>query len=190
MPGAPAGSVDTPATPAPAPAGEESGQPAPTQPVPADEARDPDPQEAGWTSGIIDVRRQVAGAALLRDVRTARHPEFDRIVLDFGDSGVPGYHLEYIDRPVRQCGSGNVVPLAGDGWLQIRVEPANAHTEEGQPTIRDRARSPEHPNVWELKLVCDFEAQVEWVAGVRTPAPFRAFVLHSPDRLVVDVKAR
>jgi len=150
----------------------------------------PPPSGAEFVAGVLDVDRAVTGAALLRDVRTARHEGFDRIVLEFGDTGVPGYHIEYIDRPVRQCGSGDVVPLAGDAWLQVRVEPANAHTDAGQPTIRERARRPGLPNLLELKMVCDFEAQVEWVGGVATPARFRAFVLRAPDRLVVDVRHR
>lgn len=143
---------------------------------------------AEWTAGDTNEERQVAGAALLHEMRTARHEDFDRIVLDFGADQVPAYRISYIDRPVRQCGSGNVVPIAGDGWLSITVEPANAHTEAGEPTVRQRERTPALPVLLELELICDFEAMVEVVAGVASPERYRAFVLPSPNRLVIDIR--
>lgn len=142
---------------------------------------------AAWTGAETNVERPMAGAALLRDLRTAEHTGFDRIVLDFGPDNVPGYRVAYIDRPIRQCGSGHVVPLAGDGWLSITVQPANAHTEEGEPTVRERERMPRLPTVLELKLICDFEAMVEIVAGVSSPERYRVFELAAPGRLVIDV---
>ncbi|MBR9991268.1 MAG: hypothetical protein KFH98_16010 [Gemmatimonadetes bacterium] len=142
---------------------------------------------AEWTVGDTRVDRPVTGAAMLREMRTARHDDFDRVVLDFGGDPVPGYRIAYIDRPVRQCGSGNVVPLAGDAWLSIIVEPANAHTEAGEPTVRERERTPALPSLLELKLICDFEAIVEVVGGLGSPERYRAFVLENPGRLVIDI---
>lgn len=161
-------------------------------------AGDTDPASAGqdtvsgaaWTVGTTTVDNQVEGAALLRSVRAARHDGFDRIVLDFAADEVPSYHVEYVDRPVLQCGSGEAVPLAGDAWIVIRIQPANAHTEEGQPTITQRELSPDLPTLLELKLICDFEAHVEWVAAVSSPEQYRAFTLASPNRLVVDIRHR
>jgi hypothetical protein len=140
------------------------------------------------TSGIIDKKYQISGAALLTAVRTARQENFDRIVFEFQGPEMPGYHLEYIDKPVRACGSGHVVPLKGDGWLQIKFYPANAHTDEGQPTVKVREMSPNHPIVKELKSTCDFEAEVEWVAGVSSPNHYRILELKNPTRLAVDIK--
>ena len=158
--------------------------------VPDDE-RTPEPtgvMGAAWTAAETNVERAMAGAAVLRDVRTAEHTGFDRIVLDFGADDVPGYRIAYIDRPVRQCGSGDVVPLEGEGWLSITVQPANAHTEAGEATVRERERSPALPAVLELKLICDFEAMVELVAGVSSPERYRVFELSAPGRLVVDIR--
>jgi hypothetical protein len=157
--------------------------------APADERADGPGAVMGaeWTAGDTNVERSVEGAALLRAVRTAGHDGFDRIVLDFGNDAVPGYRIAYIDRPVRQCGSGNEVPFAGDAWLSIAAEPAAAHTEAGEPTVRERERAPGLPVLLELKLICDFEAQVEVVAGVASPGRYRAFVLDSPGRLVIDI---
>ena len=120
-------------------------------------------------------------------MRAARQENFDRIVFEFQGAEMPGYHLEYIDKPVRACGSGNVVPLKGDGWLQIRFTPANAHTEDGEATVKVREMAPDLPIVKELKSTCDFEAEVEWVAGVSRPT-ISASETEKPDRLAVDIK--
>ncbi len=81
-----------------------------------------------------------------------------------------------------------MVPLAGDAWLSVRFSGANAHTEAGEATIKDRARSPNLPVVKELKLICDFEAEVEFVMGVASPNKYRVLELKSPARLVVDIR--
>jgi hypothetical protein len=154
-------------------------------------ARAPSPDTAAgaeWTVRDTRVTIPAKGAATLLAVRTAPHPDFDRTVFEFAGADLPSYRLSYVDRPVRQCGSGDVVPLAGDAWLSMQFEPANAHTEQGAPTVTERNRSPRLPNLLELKLICDFEAVVEWVAGVRSPRPYRVMALRQPSRIVVDVQ--
>ncbi len=157
------------------------------KPAPPDEGTELVAEFEG-TSGIVDKKYDLTGVAVLADVRTGRHNGFDRIVFEFRGDEMPGYHLEYIDKPVRACGSGNVVPLPGDGWLQVRFEPAVAHTYEGKPTLAFRELAPKLPNLLELKSTCDFEAQVEWVAGVASPNHFRVVELKAPTRLAVDIK--
>src|SRR5690606_28110133 len=125
--------------------------------------------------------------ATLVAVRTAAHDSFDRIVFEF-DERVPGFHIEYIDRPVRKCGSGKATQLAGDGWLEVRMYPANAHTEEGRPTVAERERRPNLPVLSELELTCDFEAVVTWVFGVESPNRYQVRELNNPPRLIVDVQ--
>lgn len=139
-----------------------------------------------WTVGIIDGRFGAPATTLIA-VRTAIHDGFDRTVFEFSDR-VPGYHTEYIDRPVRKCASGNVTQLAGDGWLEVRMYPVHAHTEEGRPTVAERERMPGLPVLAELELTCDFEALVTWVVGVESPNRYRVHELGSPPRLVVDVR--
>jgi hypothetical protein len=140
-----------------------------------------------WTAAVIDRPQLNAPASMLVAVRTGAHDSFDRIVFEF-DEQVPGYHVEYIDKPVRKCGSGDVTQVAGDGWLEIRIYPANAHNEEGRPTVAERERMPNLVVLSELELTCDFEAVVTWVFGVKTPNQYQVRELHSPPRLVVDVQ--
>ena len=152
-----------------------------------DQTADDEVDFAG-TAGITDKKNEIKGAALLREVRTAQHTNYDRVVFEFEGAELPSYHIEYIDKPVRACGSGNVVPLKGDGWLEIGFIPANAHTEEGQATVKERELSPNHKIIKELKSTCDFEAEVEWVLGVASPNKYRVLELKNPTRLAIDIK--
>jgi hypothetical protein len=127
---------------------------------------------------------------MLRAVETLSGPGYDRIVFDFAGDSVPppGYHVEYVTAPVRRCGSGDPVSLAGAQRLVVRFEPARAHDERGNPAPMERDRALGLPAVKEMKLVCDFEGQVEWALGVAATAPYRVSELTGPTRLVLDVR--
>ena len=140
-----------------------------------------------WTAGIIDRPKPGAPAAMLVAVRTGIHDGFDRVVFEF-DQRVPGFHIEYIDQPVRTCGSGNVTQMADDGWLEVRMSPAKAHTEAGVPTVAERERAPKLPELSELKMTCDFEAVMTWVLGVESPNRYRVRESSNPPRIVVEVQ--
>ncbi len=140
-----------------------------------------------WTAGIIDTPHFLDRPAVLKGVRIGRHDDWDRIVYEFEGDRFPGYHLEYIDRPIRRCGSGEVVSMEGSGWLQVHFYPAQAHTEAGKATVTERRKKTDLPVLEEAALVCDFEGVVEWVLGLDTPNRFRALELADPTRLVVDV---
>lgn len=124
---------------------------------------------------------------VLQAVRTAGHPGYDRVVFEFSGDRLPGYTVAYTDRPVRRCGSGREVRLAGDGRLVVRLRPAQAHDTEGNVTVAERERAPGLVVLRELTLICDFEALVEWVLGLPAPARYRVWELIGPPRLVVDL---
>lgn len=140
------------------------------------------------TAGITDKKYEIKSAALLKEVRTAQHEVYDRVTFEFESAEMPSYHIEYIDKPVRACGSGEVINLKGDGWLEIRFQPANAHTEKGEPTMEKRELTPNHTILKELKQTCDFEADVTWVLGVSIPNKYRVLELENPTRLAIDIK--
>ena len=174
----PSRTAEPPMTPSPSPRN-----------APADEAASEAPADFEGTVGNTEKKNPNAtGTVLLNEARSAKHANYDRVVFEFGGSHLPSYKLEYIDKPVRACGSGDVVPFQGDAWLSVRFTGANAHTEAGEATIKDRTRSPNHTIVKDLKLICDFEAEVEWVLGVSSPNKYRVLELKNPTRLVVDIK--
>ena len=125
---------------------------------------------------------------MLTSVRSAVHSRFDRLVFEFAPGARPVSHTEYIDSPVRHCASGEVVPLSGDAWLEVKLTNAVAHTESGHPSVTERSLKLDMPVVKELKLTCDFEGDVTWVAGVASPQKYRLFVLDNPPRVVIDFR--
>lgn len=149
------------------------------------DAAPPAAESGEWKAGVTQVRRGTG--ATLRAVRAARNEGWDRVVFEFDGAAVPGYHVEYVDRP-RHCGSGDAAQVAGQGWLEVRITPAQAHTEAGQPTMAQRETRLALPVLKEMEQTCDFEAEVTWVLGVASPNGYRVSELTGPTRLVVDVK--
>ena len=147
---------------------------------------------AGTTAPVQRASQPGTPPRVLRGVTAASGPGYDRVVFEFAEDSVPGYHVEYTTKPVRRCGSGDPVTVAGAGKLVVRFEPAQAHDERGNPTLAERERALGLRAVREMKLVCDFEGQVEWVLGVVAAGPYR--VLDSPGggrgggRVVVDIR--
>jgi hypothetical protein len=155
--------------------------------APAAPAVDPATQQP-WTAGVRDQVRTVPRPVTLRDVRVGVNQGFDRVVLEFLGSAVPGYRVEYVDRPVHHCGSGDPVPVAGDAWLAVTLRGTQAHTDQGQATVQQRERRLQMPIVKELEFTCDFEGVVEIVLGVSRPNRYRITELQNPTRLIVDVQ--
>jgi hypothetical protein len=148
-------------------------------------------QDSGFAGTTSAVHRGRGGIPprLLRGVESLAGPGYDRVVFEFaGGDSVPGYHVEYATTTVRRCGSGDPVAIAGAARLVVRFEPAQAHDERGNATPAERDRALGLPAVKEMKLVCDFEGQVEWVLGVAGAWPYRVSELTAPARLVVDVR--
>lgn len=186
-PVAPAGDAGAP------PASDAGAPPAPAatpppSPSPGSQAIAPeDPKNREWTAGAVKLERSSLEPVTLREVREARNEGFDRVVFQFDGDQVPGYQLEYIDSPVTKCGSGDATAIAGQGWLQVRMKPAQAH-EGGKATVTERERKPQLPVLEELELTCDFEGETTWVLGVKHPNKYRVLELQEPTRLVVDVQ--
>lgn len=180
---------DSAASAAPAP-----GRPAPGAAPPAEAPASPPAGAAGrpgrqpfeGTLGPTG-RRPDGGITTQVAVRAARQHGFDRTVFEFSGERVPGYRIEYVDRPVRQCASGEVVPVAGDAWLRVSMSPARAHDDAGNATVAPRSLAPRLPALKQLTLTCDFEARLEWVLGLVAPNRYRVLELAQPPRLVVDV---
>jgi hypothetical protein len=127
------------------------------------------------------------GIAVLADVRVGAHPEgeFDRIVFEF-ESGRPAGRVEYVD-DAAECGSGEEVNPDGDAILKVHFDSAQAHNEQGQPTVGREIDAPGDESIQEILGICDFEGVVEWAIGVDEEQPFRVFLLDSPNRVVIDV---
>jgi hypothetical protein len=173
------------------PAAEEPPPPAAEPPPPtagAPDAGAPTPGGRDWGTARQAVEHPAPASVTLRSVRTGRNEGFDRVVFEFDGAQVPGYRIEYVEKPVIKCGSGDPTELSGQGALQVTLTPAQAH-EGGTVTVAERARKPALPALLELKLTCDFEGEVVWALGTpKAPQPYRVLELREPTRLVVDVQ--
>lgn len=178
------------ATPATTPKQSTANAGIPTSTARPDEAAEVE-QDFEGTAGITEKKNpNIKDAVVMAYVRSARHAGFDRVVFEFLGDQLPIYKIEYVDKPVEQCASGDEIPLRGDAFLSVLFTAAQAHAPEGDATIpmKDRTQSPNLPIINDLKLICDFEGEVEWVMGNSAPNKYRVLELKDPTRLVVDIK--
>jgi len=137
-----------------------------------------------------------AEQGLLTNVTATKDARQTRIVFEFRDA-LPGYAVEYTQRPIVQDGSGDEIEVEGDQVLLVRFEPASSfdlagRSGKGAPTYTGPKRITVGGNsdpVREVVQVSDFEAQLEWAVGVNGKRPFRVLTATDPPSLVLDVQA-
>jgi hypothetical protein len=140
-----------------------------------------------WGSGPVLVNHDVSPSPRVVDLRVGRHAHFDRIVIDLHGK-TPGYAANYVHR-LRYDGSGDVVPLRGRRFIAVSVTPATAHRSDGTsvytgPDLQQYTLS----TLRGVAFMGDFEGTVSFGLALRRHAAFRVFVLHAPNRLVVDLR--
>ena len=78
-------------------------------------------------------------------------------------------------------------PRTGRADLEVVFHGANAHEQDGTPTISPRRFSTGLTAVKEVAQIGDFEAVVSYGIGVDRKQPIKVSTLSSPSRLVIDV---
>ena len=179
-PGAAPG-TDPDASPAPFPPTGPAAEPSPGPLVLPGQLDPVDPPQAESPPEI-----PMPGSAVLRDVRTGDQATFDRVVFEFEGTTLPDAEIKVVERPI-QCGSGLPVQVAGKVYLQVRLTPAQAHTEEGKPTLTNRGRKLSLPILREVRQICDFEGEVTWILGLAERREHTTMELEGPTRLVIDI---
>jgi len=111
---------------------------------------------------------------------------FDRMAFQF-DGSMPGYQIQYVPGPVQSCASGERERLTGAAFLEVRLEPAVAHDEQGAPTVSPTELQPGLPTLQHAKQTCDFEGVVVWTFGLSSEVDFRVNTLGGAI-LVIDMK--
>lgn len=155
----------------------------------------PTTTEGSFEGGTATVTgpAKIEDTALLERVAVAGHDGFDRVVFQFRN-GLPGYLVEYVEPPLREDGSGNVVNLEGDAFVVVRMErasgfdlsvPEGALVYTGPRRIAGDGTSV----VREIVRTGDFEAVLTWAVGLDERVPFRVLTLENPARIVVDFEA-
>ncbi len=169
------------------PASQEPTSDAPTTEAPASGTTDGGPAfgedtspQTAENSGEWDL--------VLTDVRVGEHEGFDRVVLEFTGTGVPGWAVNYVDE-ARLDGSGEAVTLGGDSTLDIYASGTTYPENETDGYDGPRQFEPASGgDVDEVHVAGTFEGYTQVLAGIDgEPVPFRVFALTEPSRLVVDV---
>ncbi|WP_327087528.1 hypothetical protein OIE66_35140 [Nonomuraea sp. NBC_01738] len=151
-----------------------TGEPAPTAlPAPTGTAE-------------VEAAHEGGDPALVTGVRFAAHGSYDRVVIDLKGE-MPGYTVVWADELVED-GSGNTIDAPGGAYLQVTLNPANAHTDKGEPTW---AGGPVFQaglgNVTSVVRTGDFEGRVGVGIVLDHRAGFRVIQQSAPNRLVIDV---
>ncbi|TAN34584.1 hypothetical protein EPN29_02615 [bacterium] len=129
---------------------------------------------------------QAPAVAFIDGLRTGTHTGYDRLTVEFNNGQPSSIEL----RP--QSGTtftrsprGDTVTLAGRNGILVTIHGADAHTAYTGAT--DITTS--YPSLVEVRVVQDFEGVVQLGLGISGPACYRAFILTSPTRLVIDIQA-
>jgi hypothetical protein len=142
----------------------------------------------GVTWGSLPRAGGEPAPAPLLDLRTGRHPCYDRVVFDFGGSA-SGYRVQYAGTIVSQ-GRGQVLDAAGGAKLGVTLP---------EPATFPHATGDHVANVAGYRTLRDvvyggsFEGTTTIAVGVRARLPFRVFTLAGPgahSRIVLDVAHR
>src|SRR3954447_21543988 len=118
-------------------------------------------------------------------IRAAHHaevtPSYDRVVFEFSGP-VPLIEVQYVTQLLGD-GSGLPVPVTGNAILRLIMQPAQAHTDDGQPTVL----SPivfTLPNIKEVVSAGDFEGVLTFGIGLDHTAQIRVITLANASRVV------
>jgi hypothetical protein len=152
-----------------------------------------DPLAGAGTNPVVG-EPEGASTALLTRVGIGRHEGYDRVVFEFRE-GLPGYRVEYVEPPLHEDGSGNVIQVDGTAFVVVRMEPASGFdlsVPEGELVYTGPRRLSGADGgtsvVREVVRTGDFEAVLTWAVGLSDRVDFRVTRLESPARLVVDFR--
>ena len=161
------------------------GTDAPTAATPAGDPADGPPAFADNTA---PQRAENSGEwdLVFTDVRVAEHESFDRIVLEFTGTGIPGWAVNYVEKAVLD-GSGETATLGGDAILDIYAS-GTTWPASGYYGGARHFEPPNGRNIDDVYVGGTFEGYTQVIAGIDGDAvPFRVLTLSDPPRLVVDV---
>ncbi len=140
-----------------------------------------------WDTTPVRVTHDVSPTPKVVDLRVGQHPNFDRVVIDL-DGKVPGYIVRYV-RELTYDGSGEAVPLRGRKFISVTLSPAQAHNASGDSVYEGpRLRQYHMPALRGVAFTGDFEGRVSFGLALRHRSDFRVFVLHAPNRIVIDAR--
>jgi hypothetical protein len=152
----------------------------------ADGATDAPPFPANAEPDTSDASAE--SRVTVRDIRLGRQDGFDRVVFEVGGTGTPGWDVRYVDAASSQ-GSGKKIDVAGNAVLQVSLTGIGypydtgvaEYSADGPLTASGTA------SVTEVVYDATFEGTAVAFVGTNSQAPFRAYLLQNPTRVVLEV---
>jgi hypothetical protein len=141
--------------------------------------------------GMTPVSTPVGRQALLSRVEAVADGGVDRITFEFEDA-LPGYRVEFVERPIIQDGSGDEIEVEGAAVLGVHFEAASGFdlSGEGRQVYQGPPRLDLTTRVvLDVVRVSDFEANLDWAIGLDVKSPFRVRTESAPTRVIVEVQA-
>jgi hypothetical protein len=141
---------------------------------------------AGPTTLTNQVAPPLAFIDAVRTGSNTGYAGYDRLVFEFKDATtgtiqlIPQANTEFVT-----AGQGNTVILAGRYGLLVKIDGADNHTAYTGPTD---FKTPTYPGIKEVRETGDFEGNIQWGVGLSSSACYKATIMTSPTRLVIDIR--
>jgi hypothetical protein len=169
---------------------EEASAPSSTAAAPSTQAEDTGTEAPPFEGGTEPATQEPSADALVTvsDIRTGRQDGYDRVVLELGGTGTPGWDVRYVDQAYGQ-GTGDPLEVAGEAVLQVTVTGAGYPFDTGVEEWAGPDPLPGSGTQTVTEIVWDatFEGTSVALIGTTGEAPFRVYALEDPTRVVVEV---
>lgn len=164
-------------------------------PTPSAEPTGTDPEEdaaaeaaAPEFDSTVDTEASAGALLTVTGLRLGTHEGYDRVVVDLGGTGTPGWFAARAESAVEDP-TGETIDLDGDGVLAITVTGLGYPADTGVEELPVGTRTAGGTVVTGAEFTGTFEGQTQVFLGLTDPeAPYRVFLLEDPVRLVVDVQ--
>ena len=156
----------------------------------ADGAEVGDPNiDIPWQSDDSSVQVNGGQTSLLAtDFRVGVHDDYYRVVVEFVGEGDPGWTIAWVEEAV-EIGRGQPLPIPQGHVLDVMIHGANWPSVKGSEDYYYNGPADKRLDDQMLAWFDGaFEADTHVAISSDKERPYRAFVLHSPTRLVIDLK--
>lgn len=139
----------------------------------------------GFSTAPTEQFGDAYGELRTTDIRVGTHESHDRLVFEFAGTGDPQYHIGYNDDP-RQQASGFPLEVPGNAKLEINIHGTSGDMSVDAKYAGKKELGLASGNIVEVVNGGTFEADSQYVVGLKSERPYKVQVLHEPTRLVVD----
>lgn len=124
----------------------------------------------------------------LKKINHKNYNSFTEIVFEFANVIPSNYDINYVEKPIFTCGSGEKLEISGNNILKIDFKNTSAHSESGEIFIKNKHIKFNDNNLNEMKLTCDFEGKVIINIGMNSQTSYNLIEQHNNLKLILKLK--